>query len=225
MSLKLYDLTGADPKVRFSPFCWRVRLALAHKGLGVETIPWHLTEKDKIAFTGQGEVPVLLDGSHFVHDSWKIANYLDEKYPAVPLFPDPARKGEVYFIKCWTEEVLHMAIRRIILLDIYYLLTPADKAYFRQSRELRYGMPLEQFVADKEANIAELRRLVRPIRTTLMEFPFVGGAKPSFADYIVFGAFQWARKASTVPLLEAGDPILDWFEKLRAMYKDSIGLI
>ena len=34
----MHDLAGADPAVRFSPYCWRVRMALAHKGLDVETI-------------------------------------------------------------------------------------------------------------------------------------------------------------------------------------------
>jgi glutathione S-transferase-like protein len=39
MTLRLYDLAGADPNRRFSPYCWRIRLALAHKRLPVETIP------------------------------------------------------------------------------------------------------------------------------------------------------------------------------------------
>jgi hypothetical protein len=37
MARTLYDLAGADPDLRFSPYCWRTRLALAHKGLEVET--------------------------------------------------------------------------------------------------------------------------------------------------------------------------------------------
>jgi hypothetical protein len=51
MSLILYDLAGADPARRFSPYCWRVRLAIEHKGLSVETIPWRFTDKDVIAFS------------------------------------------------------------------------------------------------------------------------------------------------------------------------------
>ena len=63
MAIKLYDLAGAEPDRRFSPYCWRTRMALAHKGLEVETIPWRFTEKDAIAFSGQGRVPVLIDGA------------------------------------------------------------------------------------------------------------------------------------------------------------------
>ena len=40
MTLKLFELVGADPTRPFSPYCWRTRMALAHKGLTAETIPW-----------------------------------------------------------------------------------------------------------------------------------------------------------------------------------------
>jgi hypothetical protein len=32
MAIKLYDLAGAKSERRFSPFCWRTKMALAHKG-------------------------------------------------------------------------------------------------------------------------------------------------------------------------------------------------
>ena len=62
MPLKLYELVGADPSRPFSPYCWRTRMALAHKGLSAETIPWCFTEKSAIAPHGSEKVPVLLDG-------------------------------------------------------------------------------------------------------------------------------------------------------------------
>jgi glutathione S-transferase len=52
MALKMWDLAAAEDDRRFSPYCWRVRLALAHKGLQAETIPWRFTEKEAIAFSG-----------------------------------------------------------------------------------------------------------------------------------------------------------------------------
>jgi glutathione S-transferase len=62
MGLQLYDLAGAEPERRFSPYCWRTKMALAHKGLPFDTIPWRFADKDVIAFSGQGRVPVLVDG-------------------------------------------------------------------------------------------------------------------------------------------------------------------
>ena len=58
----MHDLAAADPSLRFSPFCWRAKLALAHKGLAVETVPWRFTDKAAIAFSGQKRVPVIRDG-------------------------------------------------------------------------------------------------------------------------------------------------------------------
>ena len=51
--IKLYDLAGADEALRFSPHVWRVKMALKHKELEFETIPWRFIEKDAIAFSGQ----------------------------------------------------------------------------------------------------------------------------------------------------------------------------
>ena len=61
MARELFDLAAGDDTVRFSPYCWRIRMALAHKGLDVNMVPVRFTEKDKIAFSGQKLVPVLRD--------------------------------------------------------------------------------------------------------------------------------------------------------------------
>ena len=84
MTIKLFDLAGAEPDRRFSPYCWRTKLALAHKGLTVETIPWRFSDTDAIEVSGQGRVPVLLDGDKVVSDSWTIAEYLEDTYQHPP---------------------------------------------------------------------------------------------------------------------------------------------
>src|SRR5258708_34763735 len=85
MAIKLYDLAGAEDDRRFSPYCWRVRMALKHKGLDFETIAWRFTEKDAIAPYKSTTVAVMLDGTNSVYDSWAIALYLDAVYPSRPL--------------------------------------------------------------------------------------------------------------------------------------------
>src|SRR6202043_1137184 len=69
MAITLYDLAGAEADRRFSPFCWRTRMALAHKGLEVETVPWRFTEKDRLPQPNGGRVPVIVDDARVVHDS------------------------------------------------------------------------------------------------------------------------------------------------------------
>jgi len=81
VSIKIYDLAASNSEVRFSPFCWRVKLALAFKGLKFESIPIRFVEKDRIAFSGQKLLPVLVDKEKVIVDSWDIACYLDKFYP------------------------------------------------------------------------------------------------------------------------------------------------
>ena len=53
--VSVYELES-DDKRYFSPFCWAARFAIIHKGLKVDTLPWHFQEKDKIKFSNQGLV-------------------------------------------------------------------------------------------------------------------------------------------------------------------------
>ena len=50
MARQLYELCGTDPARRFSPYCWRSRMALAHKGLEAEVVPWRFTDTAALAF-------------------------------------------------------------------------------------------------------------------------------------------------------------------------------
>jgi len=215
MRRKLYDLAGADPERRFSPYCWRAKLALAHKGLEVEMIPWRFTEKDAIAFSGQGRVPVLVDGGRVVSDSWAIANYLEDAYPDRPsLFEGEGGRAVTRFVNGWADTVLNGGLIRLVLGDVYAHLHEKDRGYFRQSREQRFAMPLEAVCAGRDERVATFRQSLEPLRVVLAAQPYLSGAAPAYADYIVFGSFQWARCISPFVLLADGDPIAAWRERL-----------
>ncbi|HEV2302340.1 MAG TPA: glutathione S-transferase family protein [Stellaceae bacterium] len=211
MGIIMYDLAGAEADRRFSPFCWRARMALAHKGLDVETIPWRFTEKDKLPQPNAGRVPVIVDGGRVVHDSAAIADYLEERYPERPsLFACESGRTLTRFVGNWADGVLNPGIIRLVLLDIHRHLRPVDQEYFRRSREERFGTTLESFVGDRTARLEAFRDSLAPLRRTLEAEDFLGGAAPLYADYIVFGAFQWARAISDFELLAAADPIARW---------------
>lgn len=214
MAITLYDLAGAEEDRRFSPFCWRTRMALAHKNLAVETVPWRFTETDKIAFSSQGKVPVLVDGGKTVFDSWTIADYLDATYPDRPLLASQRERALAKFVGAWTDTVLHPGLARLIVADVWAHLHEKDKPYFRESREKRFGTTLEAFCADRESKLAAFRQSLTPLRTTLRGQPYLGGEAADYADYIVFGGFQWARCTSAVQLLAADDPIAAWRNRL-----------
>ena len=211
MSITLYDLAGAEAERRFSPFCWRSKMALAHKGLAVETVPWRFIEKDKLPSPNQGRVPVIRDADAVVHDSSAIADYLEEHYPDRPsLFGGEVGRGLARFVQNWTETVLHIGLIRLVLLDIHRHLDPENQAYFRQDRQKRFGMTLEDFVGDRAARLPAFRTSLDPLRRTVERQEFVSGKSPAYADYIVFGAFQWARAISDFEVLAPDDPVATW---------------
>jgi glutathione S-transferase len=213
--MKLYDLAGADPAHRFSPYCWRIRLALAHKGIEVETIPWRFTDKQVIAFSGQAKVPVLVDGDTVICDSARIADYLEDHFPDRPsLFGGSAGRALTNFFSTWAGNVMHPVIARSVVSDVVNELTADDQVYFRKSREAAFGMTLEQVTADREARLPAFRQSLAPLRMVLEQQPFLGGAAPLYADYIVFSAFQWARVTSRLELIGTDDPIHAWRERL-----------
>jgi glutathione S-transferase len=215
MAIKLYDLAGAELDRRFSPYCWRTKMALAHKGLDFETIPWHFTDKAAIAFSGSDRVPVIVDGDTTVADSWNIAIYLEDTYRERPsLFGGIHARAAARFINNWADSILHPALFRLLVLDILHHLHLDDRTYFRESREKRFGLTLEAVAADTAGNLATLRSALEPLRAMLAAQPFIGGDTPLYGDYIVFGSLQWARSVGRTRLLETSDPVEVWRGKL-----------
>jgi len=218
MSIVMHDLAGADPDVRFSPYCWRIRFALAHKGLPVETIPWRFTETEVIAFSGQGKVPVIRDRETVVYDSWSIAEYLEDQHPAPALFGGAVGKAHAQFVNAWADGVLVGGIARFIVRDLLDVIDPKDRDYFRKSREARFGASLEAIQAGREDRLAAFRDLLLPIRLVLRRQDWLGGAAPSYADHIIAGTLMWPRCASRFALLEDTDRVARWFDRVLDLY-------
>jgi glutathione S-transferase len=84
------------------PFCARVRIVLAEKGVPFEAVeidlenrPAWIVEKNPPA----GRVPVLEEDGWVLPESAVIDEYLDERYPEPPLFPaDPAERAAARFV-------------------------------------------------------------------------------------------------------------------------------
>jgi len=215
MGMILYDLAGAEPARRFSPYCWRSKLALAHKNLDFETVAWRFTDKDLIASSGQGKVPVLQDTDHVISDSWDIACYLETAYPDRPsLFGADAGKALTNFVNSWADKAMAPAMAPLLLVDILDHLDEKDKPYFRQTREKAFGAPLEEVVASRDARVNDLKRVLEPLRSLLRKQDFIAGPSPLYADYAVFGNFLWAKCISSFKLLDKDDIIGQWRERM-----------
>jgi glutathione S-transferase len=91
----------------FSTNVERVALALAHKGLEVESVEISYSDRSPvIEVSGQPLVPVLVDGDEVISDSTRILRHLEASWPDPPLFPrDPARRAELDVFLEWFNEV------------------------------------------------------------------------------------------------------------------------
>jgi len=218
MTIIMHDLAGADPDLRFSPYCWRIRFALAHKGLPVETIPWRFTETDALAFSGQARVPTIQDEGRVVFDSWTIAGHLEDTVPTPTLFGGPIGRAHARFINVWADSVLMGGIVRFIVRDLLDIIDPKDRDYFRTSREARFGTTLEQVQAGREDRLPAFRELLTPVRLVLRNQNYLGGTTPSYADHIVAGTLMWPRCVSRFALLADDDPVAAWFGRMLDQY-------
>lgn len=214
MARILYDLSASDDR-RFSPYCWRTKLALAHKGLGFETVATRFTDIDALNDGPRLTLPVLDDDGTRVVDSWAIAEHLETRHTEAPtLFP--GGKAHARFMNNWTPTI-HPPLLRLIVLDVYNALDAENQAYFRPDREAKFGMTLEAFVEDQETHLKTFRAAINPIRETLKSQPFLAGDGPAYADYIPAGAFLWAETVSDCAILASDDPVADWMKRVKAV--------
>jgi glutathione S-transferase len=218
MTIQLFELTGRDDR-RFSPYCWRTRMALEHKGLAYETVPARFTDKDLIAFSGQERVPVIRDGETVITDSWEIAEYLETQYPDSPsLFGGTPGHGLAKFLNVWTDRALHLALIKLVIADIQDHLDPADNDYFVESRSARFGKPPAEVQTRSEGDIKAFGAAVSTLRAALDGQDYLSGNAAAYGDYIVFGAFAWARAISDYPLLKTDDPVYAWRARMLGMF-------
>jgi glutathione S-transferase len=218
MAMMLYELDGREGR-RFSTNSWRIKLALAHKGLAHESTPTPFTRIGGIGDGSFKTVPVLDDNGTWVGDSWNIATYLEKTYPDRPsLFGGGAGRDFARFIQHWQESQLSPFAITLIVTDLYASVVDEDREYFRKSREQRLGKPLEEAVAGREKRVEGFRKLCEPLRRRVSEAPFLGGDRPMYADYVAFGAFMWARAVTPFRLVERDDPVNAWFQRCLDLY-------
>ena len=219
MSLIFYERVGHEGR-RPSPFSWRIRYALAHKGVDFEVRPVKFADVETIrSLTGQHLTPVLGEGDKVVHETWEIACYLEERFPDRPsLFGGAAGRGMARFINFWSDTQLGPPIRRVIYADFPAVLDAGDRVYFRTSRERDLGMSLEAACADPVGKLAAFQQACAPIERTLTVQPYICGPEPAYADYVVFSVFQMARLGSPKEVVAQGSAIANWRARMIALY-------
>lgn len=176
---------------------YRVRIALALKGLPFETVAVHLakgkhTEAPFVAVNPQARLPALkLDSGEVLIQSLAIIDYLDETHPLPPLLPsDPVARARV------------RAVAQIIASDIHPLGNLGPRNYLLK----KLNLDLETVDAWTrhwiEDGFATIERLISPA-------PYCFGAQPTLADIClvpqVFNARRYKADLSKFPKLVAAD--------------------
>jgi maleylacetoacetate isomerase len=115
MSLRLYTYWRSSA-------AFRVRIALALKGLDYESVPKHLLrdggeqrKADYLALNPQGLVPALADAGFVIPQSLAICEYLDEMHPEPRLLPGSARdratvRGMAMAVACDTHPLNNLPV-------------------------------------------------------------------------------------------------------------------
>ena len=216
--LVLYELSAKADR-RFSPFCWKARMALAHKGLDAECVPVGFTDKQTIAFSGQDRVPVLIDDGETISDSWNIACHLEDKYPTRPsLFGADVGRSLTQFVDLWATRTMFPPLVRLVLCDVVEHLDAQDAAYVRETREKQLGLTFDQMRTERDGHREPFGESLAPLRSQLKREPFLAGENPGYADYTVFGPFQWARMISPYRVLDSGDAVYAWRARMLGLF-------
>ena len=135
---------------------WRVRWALAVKGLACQLEPVDLLrgeqqQQDYVRQNPQATVPVLLVDGVPYYESLAIVEWLDECYPSPPLLPSaPAERllarQLAYMVSCGIQPLQNMHAQRYYSSDpqarlryARYYIERGFKAYEQRLQQLRAG--------------------------------------------------------------------------------------
>lgn len=221
--IELFEVCGTDPQLVFSPFCWRVRLALALKGLPIELRAVTYSDKAQIAFSGQPLLPIIRDGESTLHDSHSIISYLDQQYPQTPLGLGGQENYRARLIDRIAHQDLLCGLFRLLVLRILPLLSSEDRSYFRNKQESQLGTSLEEF-ADVALGLEMVERALQPLEAQLTQTPYLEGHAPGGIDVLIGGFFFWAWVLRLSPW-ENHPGVSAWFQKLVVQYESVQGPI
>jgi len=216
----LYELDAINEQY-FSPYTWRIIMSLHHKGLYLDTkrVQVKFSDKSLISHKGFKTVPVLEDGDIWTGESLKIAKYLEEAYPDKPsLFGGKEQMELTSIINNMLDPKILSILARIIVADVYKVLQPDDKNYFRETREKMLNKKIEDIDIESKKYITFLQKELNPFRRIIKDNNYFTGDKPMYCDYLLFGFFMWARNTSSKQILDRDDLLWHWRDRMLNLF-------
>ncbi|MBV5309956.1 glutathione S-transferase N-terminal domain-containing protein [Chromatium okenii] len=99
------------------PYCHRVRMVLAEKGITVEVVnvDAHNLPREVLEVNPYGTVPTFVDRDLRLYESRIIMEYLDERFPHPPLLPvDPVSRASARLFMYRIDQDWYSLMRRIL---------------------------------------------------------------------------------------------------------------
>jgi glutathione S-transferase len=168
-----------------SQYCWRVRLALEHKGLAYESHCVLMDQQEHqsphmLKLNPRGRVPVLKCDDYVEFESVAILYYLDLKFPQAPIFGhDPEETG-------------------VIVRVIEEYQTYSEPSLLKITRAVAEGTVLKRMDELTDA-MHVVAREARTIEGRLSKADWIVGDAYSAADMVVYPAIHALRHALTDP--------------------------
>ena len=181
---------------RHSPYCLKVRMALAAKKLEYRTVEITpaIGQIDIFQKTGQKKLPVLFDNELTIHNSSLIIRHLEEIKIEPRLFPDnPKNLSQAQIIENWADTTLARSIKIVFLEEI--MKSPKLISYLLESKisdsmqkffdiiPLNIGSQISGLINQKEKEL--LKSNLDNLTNLIEKENFLVGRELSIADISV----------------------------------------
>ncbi len=189
--MKLYAIAGC-------PYAWRARIALQEKGLPFELVFYDRKNRpsELDAVSRDAASPTLFDGDDAVHESLVVLEYLEDRYPAVPLMPaEPAGRART----------------RIAIRKIDQTLMAAQGGLVR---ELFLKPEGERDAAAIEAARVKWREQLGKWNEALEGREYVTGDRFTLADVVLFTPIPTARRISGEEVPAELSHLRGWLDRM-----------
>jgi len=212
-SVVLFDIPASVKEVCRSPNIWRTRFLLIYKKIA-HTTRWVEYPDIKPLFLELG-IPSSGKNAHgedaytcpaiqyfpadesppvFLADSWKIADFLEERHPNPPVFPDGAINEQRDRGAKLQTALLHPLMEPFVRMS-YPVLNEPSKPYFRQARERLFGKQIEELRPDKKAIDSALATAKDQLDEFMKDFtdnsgPYFDGKDITYLDMVIASIFM-----------------------------------
>ena len=172
-----------------SAYCWRVLLALEHKGLSYRSHPLKFDQQEHkapqmLAMNPRGRLPVLRDGDYVVFESVAVLYYLDRKYPEPPIFGrSPEEGGVIMRVICEYQAYAEPSLMQIVSTMLY-------------GREPTLGDWTAELMAEAMHRVASE---ARTIERRLAQSDWVVGESFSACDMVIYPDIRLLLRALERP--------------------------